>query len=514
MRRRRIGLSTWAAALLLAVACATTDYDRPRAPSAAFAPSLETRGGRAVARHQADHPGQSAFTLLADGVEALAARTLLADRAERSIDAQYYFILSDDTSRLFIAKLLAAADRGVRVRLLLDDIATQGYDVGMAALDSHPNFEIRIFNPFSRRQGWALDFVTDFGRANHRMHNKSFTVDSVATIVGGRNIGAEYFAAREDVNFSDLDLLAFGEVAQDVGAAFDEYWNSELAIPVTAVVEPLEDPAVALAEGRERLGEALAEFDESRYDEAFESSLARYHAMDEEVLEWATWKVTYDAPEKALDDESEPGQRIAISLGEAIRGAQEEFILVSPYFVPLDSGVGLFRELRERGVRVVVVTNGLAATDVPAVHAGYAAYRKDLLEIGVELYEVRSDVTVAAAERAGMAFSKASLHTKGFIVDRRLLFVGSFNFDPRSVFINTEMGILVDSPPLARRAAAGLDGGIERHAYLVSLDDDGRLRWTGTRDGEKVELHREPDASVWRRFTASFLRLFPIEGQL
>ncbi len=504
----------FALALFLCAGCATTDFGRPKESSTAFEPNFETRSGRSLATYQETYPGKSAFYLLRDGIEALAARVLLADRAERSIDAQYYFILNDITSSLFISKLLAAADRGVRVRLLLDDIATREFDVGMAALDSHPHFEIRIFNPFSRRKGWVLDFVTDFGRANRRMHNKSFTVDSVATIVGGRNIGAEYFAAREDVNFNDLDLLAIGPVARDVGAAFDEYWNSELAVPVSAVVGSHADPAAELEAGRQRRSTVLEEVGESAYAGALHSSIARYIEMEEDVLEWAPSEVTYDAPNKAQDGGDNEGGRITTPLAKAIGGAQEEFILISPYFVPLDSGVNLFRRLRERGVRVVVITNGLAATDVPAVHAGYSKYRNDLLEVGVELYEMRGDVTVPAAERAGTTFSRASLHAKGFIVDRRLLFVGSFNFDPRSVFINTEMGILVDSPAPAGFAASGLDRGLLDRAYRVVRNDAGRLRWIGEQDGARVEIDSEPDASFWRRLTVGFLRLFPIDGQL
>jgi putative cardiolipin synthase len=384
----------------------------------------------------------------------------------------------------------------------------------MAALDAHPHFEIRIFNPFSRRKGWALDFVTDFDRVNRRMHNKSFTVDSQATVVGGRNIGAEYFSAREDVNFGDLDLLGFGPVAEEVGAAFDEYWNSELAVPVSAVVAAPEDPEAELEALRGRLAAALSERDSTPYEAALHSSIVDSIGLDADRLEWAPCQVVYDAPEKALDDGKGGVERITTPLATALDETREEFLLVSPYFVPLDRGVERFRKLRERGVRVVAVTNTLAATDVAAVHAGYAAYRKDLLEIGVELYEVRGDQAVSGAARGGMAFSRASLHAKGFVIDRRQLFVGSFNWDPRSALINTEMGILVDSPVLAKQVTTSIERGIPERSYRVVLDESGRLRWIGHEEGQEVVLDREPQASLWRRFVAGFLRLLPIERQL
>ena len=512
--RPRIRRTALFAALALALGCASVDFDHPRTPSYASDPSQQTRlSSRAVAL-QAANPGKSGFFLLDDGIDALSARLLLAKRAEKTIDAQYYFLLEDVTSYAFLSQLLEAADRGVRVRLLLDDIHTKGYDRGMEALDAHPNFEIRIFNPFARRKGRELDFLLDFGRANRRMHNKSFTVDGAVTVVGGRNIGAEYFSARDDVNFEDLDIMGVGSVAQAVGAAFDSYWNSEYAVPVAAIVEPQTGPDSGLPALRERIAAAVEEFKQTRYVEALRRTVLEQIDLEASSLAWAEYRVVYDAPEKA--EGGGTGQKDALTkpLAAAITEGRSELFVTSPYFVPLAGGVEYFRGLRERGIDVVIWINSLGSTDVSAVHAGYAPYRKDLLEMGVQLYEARRDTRVSGAKRGGMAFSSASLHAKWFTIDRKQLFVGSFNWDPRSIDINTEMGILIESPELAQQVVDATLEEFPRNSYRVQLNDDGRLRWTSVEDDRSVVYRREPDTNLWQRLTAGFLRLLPIRGQL
>jgi len=310
--------------------------ERPQNSAKAARVDGDTFLGRLVAEEAGEHPGLSGFVPLSDGIDALGARLILIDRAERSIDAQYYFILNDVTGHLFVSRLLAAADRGVHVRLLVDDIATRSLDVGMAELDGHPNFEIRIFNPFSRRLGRILHFVMNFRRANRRMHNKSFTVDGVATVVGGRNIGAEYFAAREDVNFGDLDLLGFGPVARDVGVAFDAYWNDALAAPIAELVRPARDPDAGLESLRARIAGSLEGLESSDYGEALRSTLLDRLQGMEGGVEWAPAHVVYDPPGK-IRGEKVPGQiagRLATSLLHAIGKAERELLVVSPYFVP------------------------------------------------------------------------------------------------------------------------------------------------------------------------------------
>jgi putative cardiolipin synthase len=402
----------------------------------------------------------------------------------------------------------------VRVRLLIDDIQTSTYNRGLEALDSHPNFEIRIFNPFARRTGRMLDFVTDFGRANRRMHNKSFTADGIATIVGGRNIGAEYFAARGDVNFTDLDVLGIGPVARDVGSAFDAYWNSEFALPVAAIVAPQTGPDAGLPALRNRLGESVDTLRNTPYEDALRDAVVEQIDLDLEALVWADYLVVYDSPSKAQADGEGQIDGLTAPLSAAIEDAKTELFVTSPYFVPRKRGVEAFRKVRDRGVEVVIWTNSLSATDVSAVHAGYAPYRRDLLEAGVRLFEARNDRRVAGAKRGGMAFSSASLHAKWFSIDRSRLFVGSFNWDPRSIGINTEMGILIESPELASRIVETTLAEFPTTSFRVYLDERGRLRWESSKDGEIRVLNREPDTNLWERFVAGFMRLLPIRGQL
>jgi len=487
--------------------CASVDFDHPRTPSQALEPGFDTRLGRQVAKLVAAHPGKSGFHPIYDGVEALATRLLIADRAERSIDAQTYILHADTAGALYLDRLLRAADRGVRVRLLIDDFVTQGYDRGMAALNAHPDLELRVFNPFSRRRGRMLDFVTESGRINRRMHNKSFTIDGVATVVGGRNIGAEYFAGSAEANMGDFDVLAVGPVARDVGEAFDSYWNSKKAVPASALRGAPDDPEAELAALRERLAQRLEGVESTRFGAALDESLREKIAQDVDSFLWAPYRLVYDAPERGVE-------KMATPLIDAIEGSQRELLLVSPYFVPLEGGVERFRKLRERGVRVVIVTNSLASTDVVPAHAGYARHRKALLEQGVELHEVRPDVVLSGTERAGTHRAHSGLHAKAFIVDRRQLFVGSFNWDPRSVGINTEMGLLIDSPELAKRIATDVEGALARTTYRVTLNEKGELRWVGREDGETVTFDREPHAGFWRRFQAGFAGLLPIQDQL
>jgi len=505
-------LAALCALLLLVASCASIDWDAPKPESRALAAA--PRPGFQVVLDA--HPGASGFLPLEDGIEAFGARLLLMHRAQVSLDVQYYFILDDVTGHAFFREMLRAADRGVRVRLLLDDIATQGYDPGLAALDAHPRFEVRLFNPFTRGRGRLGSGISEFGRVNRRMHNKSLTADGLATVIGGRNIGAEYFAARDDMNFGDLDLLGVGPVATQAGEAFDDYWNSEAAVPISVLTDPPEDPEAALAELRRRLDDSVERLDDTSYRDALETTVLDQIELQPEMLEWAHARIVYDAPEKSRTGTSSEDPRadaLRAPLREAIADASQELWVISPYFVPLDSGVEGLCELAERGVRTAVLTNSLASTDVSAVHAGYAPYREPLLQCGVELYETRSDVRVRGARRGGVGLSRSSLHAKGFTIDRKRLFVGSFNWDPRSAGINTEMGVLVDSPALASDIVSRVDAALPRIAYRLELRE-GQLRWILHEDGVEQVLESEPETSFWQRFVAGFLELLPIRGQL
>jgi putative cardiolipin synthase len=506
---------TLIAALGLLSACASIDFDYPRAESLAVQDTDSTSLGREVAEEATRHPqGESGFYTLYDAIDALAARLLLIERAERTIDVQYYLIKSDIVGTAFVDALLQAADRGVRVRLLLDDILTSGYDAGMAGLDSHPNFEIRIYNPFGRAGGRSLNAVTDFGRINRRMHNKSLTVDNQITIIGGRNIADEYFGASEDVRFGDLDVAAIGPVVRDVSAMFDSYWNHETALPIPAFAKMPEDPPAELERLRDDLAGAREALRGSRYALAVERQYLEFVDTDNNLFEWAPYLLVYDSPDKGVRSKAKEAASITTPLRESLLAAEQEALVISPYFVPRKSGIEGFSELAARGIDVIVVTNSLAANNQSTVHGGYAPSRKPLLRNGVRLYEVRADSDVAGSEVVATGDTRSTLHTKAFIVDEREIFIGSFNFDPRSANINTEMGVIIRSPDIASDLAAGVKEALPAQTFELFLDENGALRWRGYDDGEEVILTREPQTTWSKRLGAGFMRILPIRGQL
>ena len=502
-------------ALGLMSACATIDFDYPRPESQAFQDTNSTYLGGKIAGVVAAHPAnQSGFYPLVNGIDALAARLLLAKRAERSIDVQYYLIKRDAVSYAFIDSLLQAADRGVRIRLLLDDIFTKGYDAGMAGLDSHPNFEIRIFNPFGRKGGRSLNAITSFSRINRRMHNKSFTVDNQVTLIGGRNIADEYFGAREDAKFGDLDVVGIGPVVQDVSNMFDSYWNHETALPVPAFAKMPEDPAAELERVRTELAAARERVANTKYAEAVEDEILELVESNTNMFTWAPYTLAYDSPDKGIKSKAEEAASITTPLRESLLSAEKEVLLISPYFVPRKGGVEGFSELAKSGIDVKVVTNSLAANNQSTVHGGYAPSRKPLLRNGVKIYEVRADADIQGSQIVAASGAKATLHTKAFIVDREEIFIGSFNFDPRSANINTELGVIIKSPKIASHLAQGLERALPTKTFEVFLNEGGKLRWRGMENGEEVILEKEPQTTWGQRFGAGFMRILPIRGQL
>jgi len=506
--------------LLLFSGCATLPENFERPISHAYTDTDGTRMGQDRRDEMLAHPGQSGFLLLASGLDAFVARAVLASIAERSIDAQYYLYHEDLTGKLFTDQLLKAADRGVRVRLLVDDMDLEGRDVGAAALDSHPNMEVRIFNPFSRKTARVTQFVTRLGSVTRRMHNKSFTVDNQATILGGRNIGDEYFEADPDLAFADLDVLAIGPVVKEVSASFDQYWNSELAYPASVLIDRPPTP--------EKIEEKLRGFDEfvarqadSAYLQALRSSdLANALRGDQVRFLWGDAVVVSDQPEKILHDFEETEYHLAPQLRPYFEGVQKELIIFSPYFVPGKEGTAFLCELSKRGVRVRILTNSLSSTDVGIVHAGYAKYRKDLLRAGVELYEMNKKLTKQQRkEKKGVSgSSQASLHAKSFVFDRKQVFIGSLNLDPRAVVHNTEIGVVLTSTEIATGMGAWFDQDIEEVAFRLELNtnENGseRIFWHGVVDGQECVFRVDPYTGFWRRFGIGFMGLFPIESQL
>jgi putative cardiolipin synthase len=495
--------------------CATVDFDYPKQESLVLDGPVNSAIGQDIADAVAQYPeGESGFVPIWDGIEALSIRLLLAARAERSIDAQYYLVKDGITGQAFLYSLLLAADRGVRVRLLVDDMFTSGYDKGIAALSSHPNFEIRIFNPFASRSARFLDGLTSFSRVNRRMHNKSFTIDNQITLVGGRNIADEYFGAREDSNFSDLDVLGIGPVVQDISNMFDEYWNHELAAPVGAFADMPADPAAELERLRSDLADWQVEARETKYAKAVEADLSRLVDSDRGAFTWAPYKVAVDSPDKAIKTKAEEADSIVAPLADSLFAARNELLIISPYFVPRSSGIERLTELVASGVKVTVITNSLAANNQPTVHGGYAPSRKPLLKAGVKLYEFRADSSVSGSEVVAREDATATLHTKAFIVDRKELFIGSFNFDPRSANINTELGVIINAPEMAAFLADVVEQALAENTFEVILNEKGQLRWRAIDDGQEYLLAKEPQTSWGQRFMAGFYRILPIRSLL
>ena len=495
--------------------CSLPSLDE-RSVSKALTPaeSSATPLGQAIAPLAAAHPGKSGIHALADPHDAFAARMMLARAAERSLDVQYYIWHADMTGTMLLEALHEAADRGVRVRLLLDDNGTSGLDQTLSALDGHPNIEVRLYNPFTVRWPKTLGYLTDFSRLNRRMHNKSFTADNQATIIGGRNIGDEYFGATDGVLFTDLDVLAIGAAVSDVSSDFDRYWSSDSAYPVAGLLKKAVPHELEVLEADAATVEQSPEA--AAYAEAMrELPFIRQLLQGELSLEWATTRMVSDDPRKTLGTAPREAT-LPHQLHEILGVPAADLALVSPYFVPTASGTQAFAKMARNGVRVRVLTNALEATDVAIVHSGYAKRRKDLLAAGVELYEMKRMAQGAERNKSLGPFgsSGSSLHAKTFAVDGQRVFVGSFNFDPRSAQLNTELGFVIDSPTLARHIADAFDQDVLRTAYQVRLDDMGKLYWLEQRDGKTIRYDREPGASVWQRITVWFASMLPLEPLL
>jgi putative cardiolipin synthase len=502
---------------------------QPPAPTT-FPDRSETALARAIAPQAEAHPGRSGVVPLANALEAFAARELLARAAERTLDVQYYIWHRDKTGTLMLGEMLRAAERGVRVRILVDDNGIGGMDDALAALDSHPNAEVRIFNPFTIRRAKPLLYVTDFSRLNRRMHNKSFTADGIATIVGGRNIGDEYFGAQEGDLFADLDVLAVGPIAGSVEADFERYWQSASAYPAADILRAPPEDGVA------RLRAEAAETERSEGARAYvravsETELVSDLLSGDLALEWAEVAMVSDDPAKGLG-KAPPGGTLAERLGAILENPERSVRIVSGYFVPGREGAEELARLARSGIEVSVLTNGLATTDVAIVHSGYEHRRRALLEAGVRLFEMKPDED-ASRERlhlfrrgstlagsgsgSGPVFrgSGASLHAKTFAKDGKRIFIGSFNFDPRSFDLNTEIGFIIDSEALATRLERAFEEDVPGRAYEVRLGEGGRMEWLQTLDDDRrAVLTTEPHTTPVTRGIVRVLSWLPIEWLL
>ncbi|MXN74984.1 phospholipase D family protein [Burkholderia sp. 4701] len=513
------------ALLPLVSACAThppaTTLERP--VSSALPADVATPLRDALAAPEAAHPGQSGFRLLPGGAEALQMRIALARAATKTLDMQYYIATEDTTGKLLLGAALYAADRGVRVRMLIDDLNFHDIDRVMAALNTHANIEIRVFNPFGAAQQGVMwrtaNFFTRIDSFTRRMHNKAMIADNRIAIVGGRNLGDEYFSASPTLQFRDLDVLAAGPVTRDISASFDAYWASASSYPLRVLNHQAFDPK-ELDAMRDELRAHWRTYAEPYNAKPLNATpLARQIARDELGLVWAPAEFKADAPDKVArptDGYVSPPMR---RLVELMRDAQQEVLAFSPYFVPHDAGVKILGDTAARGVRVAILTNSLAATDAVAVQAGYGPYRVPLLQRGVELYEFKSQPRRQPARLFGSR-SRASLHAKAYVIDRRTLVIGSLNLDPRSAHLNTELALVIRSPALAQQVATIFARATQPdESYRVQLaapsgPGASELVWTATDNGAPHTYHVDPDAGLLRNVLTGMFMLLPVDDQL
>jgi putative cardiolipin synthase len=518
--RRKLGiiynLKTFWLFLIVSMilACASLPTPERKMPSYAHDPSPDSRLA-VITRNLIENTedGTSGFIKLFRNDDAMRWRLLLAEMAEETLDMQYFIWKGDASGVLLLNQVIKAADRGVRVRLLIDDIYVIGADRSVAALSQHPNIEVRLFNPMEGRSSSTALFVLEYlGRIeqlNHRMHNKLIVADNRFAVVGGRNIGNEYFGLNRKHNFTDFDVVAFGTVAKKVSASFDIYWNNQWAYPGEALLQNYKNQALLpqlleeIQEGLDEKEKLLVEFQQRKIDG--DTLLEKL----EKNMKNGTASVIYDQP---LVGEEIPPVQLIETLGELTTNAQHELLISTPYFIPHEDFYNDIPGMISRGVRVVVLTNSLGSTNHPIVHSGYKKHRKKVVELGVELFEMRHDASARGKFDTPPVQSEAfGLHAKYMIIDRLFTFVGSLNLDPRSIYINTEMGMIIDSPKLSEAASQEFEEELKpENSWHVLLDDKGRLYW---KSGDRI-IRRDPARSFWQRFQSWFFGLFDLDEQL
>ena len=486
----------------------------------AIPPGDSTLLDRVIDADLGEEPGLCAVRLIEQNSMAYGYRAATAATAQRSLDIQYYIWNDDLTGKMIAADVLRAAERGVKVRVLVDDIDARAKHDLFQVADLHANIEVRIFNPFYSRSGWfgqLTEWLIRGRRLNRRMHNKAWIVDNRVAIVGGRNIGDEYFGASDGSNFADLDLVLAGPIVDQISASFDEYWNNPNAVPVDRF-ERKPPPPEALPQLIEDAREYRRTATDSPYIVALQDVQKRADmlAAQPPPLKVRDVELLVDDPAKIGVELGEgESSRVMAGLERVMQQAEREVLIVSAYFVPGEAGTKRIADLEERGVRVIVQTNSLAATDVAAVHTGYMRYRKDILRAGVEVYETKRIADSDAGRRriSVTGSSGASLHTKAIIVDDRWVYIGSMNIDPRAN-LNTEMGVLIQSTVLAQQVRSQFERSIAPElSYRVTLED-GKLVWYDRIGDQERRSTTEPDASIWRKIGVNMMRILPIESQL
>ena len=479
-----------------------------RTPSTYREASAEAPLVAITGRLTAGRGTQSAVYPVTSAHNALAVRLAAIRAARSSIDIQYFIFRRDETGLLLTRELIRAADRGVRVRFLLDDFTTGSADRVLLALDRHPNIQIRLFNPFPHESLRALEFFADFRRLHRRMHNKSFTVDNRVSFIGGRNLSNKYFGIDRTVNFGDLDMLTIGAVVPDISSQFDLYWNSPFSFPVQHVLDPAPD-SLELGSFSRELERNAEQLLASDYGVSLtQSPVIATLSRDPGLWYWGDVSPLYDPPEKVRFAEALDHQFAGRDLMRAITSAREQLVIISPYLLPGPEYLEALVAAAQRGVEILVLTNSLASTDVLLVHGAYRKYREPLLRAGIQLYEMSSELHYKLDNWNGD--SKSLLHAKIFVMDRQTLYVGSFNLDRRSILLNTELGLMIHSPQLAAKVADNFSANVQHNAYRLEWQE-GNIVWYGADD---KRYKREPDTSWLQRLGSRLSAWLPLEHLL
>jgi putative cardiolipin synthase len=509
----------------LIIGCASLPKDYDRQSSTAFKQPETTYLGEFFAKSMAKHPGQSGYLLINTGKEAFISRLAFADIAERSIDAQYFIWKGDLSARIFTERLIRAAERGVRVRILADDIHAGGKDLKIAALDYHPNIEVRLFNPFGNRTVRILrnvEFLFDLSRLSHRMHNKLFVVDNQVAIVGGRNIGNEYFGLNPKFNFHDLELLVAGPIVEDISEGFDTYWNSKWAFPISALGGKKPTPEEA-----DILYQKLHAFVEDQQDFPYHINFTKDTVMQtldllHDGFIWAKGEVVYDQPDKVTGDVS---SNLADVLKKVGANIQNELLISSPYLSPDPRMLEKPDEIATQGVTYRLLTNSLASTDSVPAHSIYAKYRKRLLQSSVEIYELRHDAMARNIHCADIvSHARLSLHVKAVVFDRKIVYVGSYNLNKAGRDLSMETGLIVYSPELAEQTIAVIEEDMKpENSWQVVLDEQNDTQtnpnrnsgfvWITERNGEQILYDYEPGSNIWRDLGNAFCSFLPLDDK-
>ncbi|APR69382.1 phospholipase [Acinetobacter haemolyticus] len=482
----------------------------------------ETSLAQVIQPLQAQHPALTGYHVLFEPLEALSARLSLIDKAEKSLDLQYYIWDNDKVGALALHALIRAADRGVKVRLLIDDNNAKKTEGIFLALAQHPNIEVKLFNPYRFRKYRAIDMVLDLKRINRRMHNKSFIADHQVALIGGRNMTNQYYNISENFQFSDVDVMLFGTAVNDISASFDDYWNHEYAYNVRDIVKQ-RSHRLSYESLKQQLDEHYQLATVQNYLDITNHSQTINGLMNQRIsLDWVKAEVVKDSPDK-IRAKAKKEEHLNFQLINHLEQPEKNIDLISAYFVPEKKGTKVLTDLAQDGIEVRVLTNSFKANDVAVVHAFYGKYRQELLEKGVQLYEFlpaidKSDLDKRTEELAKKAkvslkgLSRSSLHAKLMALDEKQVFIGSFNFDPRSAYLNTEIGVLLNSPPLAQAVHTTMDQNLTKFAYKLVLDANNKITWQRQTPQGPIIYRKEPKMKWWQRAGMKVISWLPIEG--